>query len=414
MVLQALLVSKDDLTAETLIRVLAEFGVAVTRSNAIDVAISRLSEARFDQVIVDFDADFDPDSDAAFDPDSDAAFRSDADANVDAELATRPSASHLLEACCRMAASDPNPPVRVALLHDASQIRSILGAGAHFILTKPVTSEQAQKTLRAALALLMRERRQSSRVAVQAAISIGSEDGNSVEGILLDLSTGGMDVLAAKPLPSAAVVNVSFELPDGGIAIHAKAEVAWSNSNGQVGLRFLEMNDETRDHMQQWLTLHFHDTLPEEPNLASECTLTDLSLGGCYVETESPFPQSASIDLCLRASGMEIHTEGLVRIMHPEKGMGIEFPNRTEEQRQSVGHFIEFLTTQPDASPQLEISPRALVATGSNSGSDANPVGNAENEPDALLELLRSGSLLEEEAFLDALHRQRTPVEMGQ
>jgi CheY-like chemotaxis protein/c-di-GMP-binding flagellar brake protein YcgR len=406
MVLQALLVSKDDLTAETLIRVLAEFGVAVTRSNAIDVAISRLSEARFDQVIVDFDADFDPDFDAAF--------RSDADANVDAELATRPSASHLLEACCRMAASDPNPPVRVALLHDASQIRSILGAGAHFILTKPVTSEQAQKTLRAALALLMRERRQSSRVAVQAAISIGSDDGNSVEGILLDLSTGGMDVLAAKPLPSAAVVNVSFELPDGGIAIHAKAEVAWSNSNGQVGLRFLEMNDETRDHMQQWLTLHFHDTLPEEPNLASECTLTDLSLGGCYVETESPFPQSASIDLCLRASGMEIHTEGLVRIMHPEKGMGIEFPNRTEEQRQSVGHFIEFLTTQPDASPQLEISPRALVATGSNSGSDANPVGNAENEPDALLELLRSGGLLEEEAFLDALHRQRTPVEMGQ
>jgi CheY-like chemotaxis protein len=400
MVLQALLVSKDDLTAETLIRVLAEFGVAVTRSNAIDVAISRLSEARFDQVIVDFDAAFD------------AAIRGDADANLDAELATRPSASHLLEACCRLAASDPNPPVRVALLHDASQIRSILGAGAHFILTKPVTSEQAQKTLRAALALLIRERRQSSRVAVQAAISIGGDDGNSVEGILLDLSTGGMDVLVAKPLPSAAVVNFVFELPDGGIGIQGKAEVAWSNSNGQVGLRFLAMDDGMRDHLQQWLTLHFHDTQPEEHNPASECTLTDLSLGGCYVETESPFPQSASIDLCLRASGMEIHTEGLVRIMHPGKGMGIEFPNRTEEQRQSVGRFIEFLSSQPDASPQLEVSPRALVA--SNPGPDANPGGNAENEPDALLELLRSGSLLEEEAFLDALHRQRSPVEMGQ
>src|SRR5450755_4547990 len=197
MVLQALLVSKDDLTAETLIRVLAEFGVAVTRSNAIDVAVSRLSEARFDQVIVDFDADFDSDSDAGLDPTE--------------------SAAQMLAACCRLAASDPNPPVRVALLHDASQIRSILGTGAHFILTKPVTSEQAQKTLRAALALLMRERRQSSRVAVQAAISIGGDDGNSVEGILLDLSTGGMDILVAKPLPSAAVVNFVFELPDGGI-----------------------------------------------------------------------------------------------------------------------------------------------------------------------------------------------------
>jgi c-di-GMP-binding flagellar brake protein YcgR len=360
----------------------------VTRSNAIDVAVSRLSEARFDQIIVDFDTDF--------------------DANVDAGSDSDHSASHMLAACCRLAASDPNPPVRVALVRDAFQIRSILGAGAHFILTKPVTSEQAQKTLRAAVALLMRERRQSSRVAVQAAVAINLDDGNSVEGILLDLSTGGMDVLAAKPLSSAAVVQVSFELPDGAIGIQAKAEVAWSNSNGQVGLRFLAIDAEMRDHMEQWLALHFHDTLPEEPDTVGECKLTDLSLGGCYVETESPFPQSAAIDLCLRASGMEIHTEGLVRIMHPARGMGIEFPNCTEEQRQSVGRFIEFLTTQPDATPQLEISPRALVAPGTDASSDSD--SNAENEPDALLELLRAGSSLDEEAFLEALHRQRSPV----
>jgi hypothetical protein len=135
-------------------------------------------------------------------------------------------------------------------------------------------------------------------------------------------------------------------------------------------------------------------------------------LGGCYVETESPFPQSASIDLCLRASGMEIHTEGLVRIMHPGKGMGIEFPNSTEEQRQSVGRFIEFLATQPDASPQLEISPRALVAP--ETGATSDPDRNAGNEPDSLLELLRGGDLMEEEAFLDTLHRQRTPVGVDQ
>src|ERR1035438_1288529 len=88
MVLQALLVSKDEPTAETLIRALAEFGVAVTRSNAIDVAVSRLSEARFDQVIIDFDVDFDADFDPDFDADFDAAFRGDADANIDAEHAT--------------------------------------------------------------------------------------------------------------------------------------------------------------------------------------------------------------------------------------------------------------------------------------------------------------------------------------
>ena len=375
MVLQALLVSTDDLTAETLIQVLAQFGVAVDRSNAADVAVARLAEERFDQVIVDFD-------------------------NPEA-------ASLLLEGCRRFFGPDRNPPVTVALLNDASQIRSILGAGAHFILTKPISHEQAQNTFRAATALLKRERRQSLRVAVQAAVSIRVDESNTVEGILLDLSTGGMDVLAAKPLPSAALVRVSFELPDGSAGIEVDAEIAWSATNGQTGLRFLDMDEKMREEMGEWLAAHSHDALPEEPEAVTQCKLTDLSLGGCYVQTESPFPQSSAIDLCLRAAGMEIHAEGLVRVMHPGHGMGIEFPARTEEQRKSVGEFIEFLTGQPGSTPELETSPRSLIASAvelSHTSSDAT------DADDPLLELLRTGNGLEEEAFLAELHRQRTPA----
>jgi len=383
MILRALLVSKDDQTAETLIQVLAQFGVAVDRSSAADVAVTRLAEEQFDQVIVDFDADFDGPE----------------------------TASLLLEGCRRLAGPDRNPPVTIALLHDASQIRSILGAGAHFILTKPFTREQAQNTLRAATALLKRERRQSFRVAVQAAVSIRVDENNTVEGILLDLSAGGMDVLAAKPLPAAAMVRVSFELPDGGAGIEGDAAVAWSTANGQTGLRFLDMDDKMREEMGEWLTARAHDALPEEPDAASQCKLTDLSLGGCYVQTESPFPQSSAVDLCLRAAGMEIHTDGLVRVMHPGRGMGIEFPARTEEQRKSVGEFIEFLTGQPGATPQLETSPRSLVAN----AVDLSQTGSASiDAEDPLLELLRTGNALEEEAFLAELHRQRNSVSVNQ
>ena len=383
MILRALLVSKDDLSAETLIQVLAQFGVAVDRSSATDVAVTRLAEEQFDQVIVDFDTDFDGPE----------------------------GASLLLEGCRRLAGPDRKPPVTVALLHDSSQIRSILGAGAHFILTKPIAREQAQNTLRAATALLKRERRQSFRVAVQAAVSIRVDESNTVEGILLDLSAGGMDVLAAKPLPSAAMVRVSFELPDGGAGVEGDAAVAWSTANGQTGLRFLDMDGKMREEMGEWLTARAHEALPEEPDAASQCKLTDLSLGGCYVQTESPFPQSSAVDLCLRAAGMEIHTDGLVRVMHPGHGMGIEFPARTEEQRKSVGEFIEFLTGQPGATPQLETSPRSLVAD----AVDLNQTGSAATDADdPLLELLRTGNALDEEAFLAELHRQRNPVSVNQ
>jgi hypothetical protein len=232
-----------------------------------------------------------------------------------------------------------------------------------------------------------------------------------VEGILLDLSTGGMDVLAAKPLPSAALVRVSFELPDGSAGIEVDAEIAWSANNGQTGLRFLDMDEKMREEMGEWLAAHSHDALPEEPEAVTQCKLTDLSLGGCYVQTESPFPQSSAIDLCLRAAGMEIHAEGLVRVMHPGHGMGIEFPARTEDQRKSVGEFIEFLTGQPGATPQLETSPRSLVA----SAVDLSHTSSAETDPeDPLLELLRTGNALEEEAFLAELHRQRTPASVSQ
>ncbi len=375
MILQTLLMSKDDLAAETLIQVLVQFGITVDRSNAVEVAMTRLAEERFDQVIVDFD---------------------------DLE-----GASVLLESCRRLVGPGRNPPVTIALLHDSSQIRSILGAGAHFILTKPIAPESAQNTFRAATALLKRERRQSARVAVQAPVSIRVDEGNTVEGILLDLSTGGMDLLAAKPIPSGAQIHVSFQLPDGAACIEGSAEVAWGTGNGQIGLRFLEMDGKMRQEMGDWLSARSQDVAPEEPETLSPCKLTDLSLGGCYVQTESPFPQSSAVDLCLRAAGLEIHAEGLVRVMHPGHGMGIEFPARTDEQRKNVGEFIEFLTGQPGATPQLETSPRALVASEVDLSQTSSAGTDAE---DPLLELLRTGAALDKEAFLAELQRQRTPA----
>jgi hypothetical protein len=97
--------------------------------------------------------------------------------------------------------------------------------------------------------------------------------------------------------------------------------------------------------------------------------------------------------------------------MHPEHGMGIEFHARTEDQRKSVGEFIEFLAGQPGTTPQLETSPRSLIA----SVADLDQTTTAETDAeDPLLQLLRTGNELEEEAFLAELHRQRTPAAASQ
>jgi len=224
---------------------------------------------------------------------------------------------------------------------------------------------------------------------------------------MLDLSQTGMDVLAAQPLLPSALIGLKFSLPDDSAEIDAHAEVAWANPNGQSGVRFVDLSEAQEEQLKTWLLANSPDAPLEEADPVSLCKLTDLSLGGCYVETESPFPEQALVDLCLKAGGMEIHADGVVRVMHPSFGMGMEFPSRTNEQRETVTHFIEFLTSRPGTMPELLISPKSLVADENQFASNAT--SGEDHLEDPLVDLLRSGQSLTKDQFLTELHRQRNP-----
>ena len=372
MTLQALVVSKDDDAAEVLSRVLAGFGVAVERFSEPEIALQRLAEQRFDCLIVDFD---------------------------EAEIARS-----LLETVPN---GKPGVIIPMALLSQESDVRKVLSGGAKFILRKPLSDDHAAATLRAVTALLRRERRRSFRVPVQAAVQISLSGGEPLEGIMLDLSQTGMDVLAAQPLHPAALIGLRFELPDGSAEIEVHGEVAWANPNGQSGVRFLDMPEAQVEKLKTWLLANTRETPLEESEPVSICKLTDLSLGGCYVQTESPFPEQALVDLCLKAGGMEIHADGMVRVMHPGFGMGVEFPSHTSEQRDTVAKFIEFLTSQPGTIPELLISPKSLLADLTQF--DHTAIAREDRMEDPLLELLLNGYSLEREQFLAELQRQRNP-----
>jgi CheY-like chemotaxis protein len=370
--LQVLVVSKDDSAADVLSRALAGFGVAVERFSDAEVAQGRLSEQRFDGLVVDFD---------------------------------EPGVSEsLLKAAA--SASAGAPPVTIALAADPSKVRDVLKTGAKFVLYKPLNLEQASATLRAATALLKRERRSAIRVPVQAPVQLSLAGSDPLEGILLDLSQDGMDVLAAQPLQPSSLVGLRFTLPDGSLEIDAHGEVAWANPNGQSGVRFLDVPADVSEKLKTWLVANAPELLPEEADPVSHCKLTDLSLGGCYVETHSPFPEQALIDLGLKAADMEIHIEGVVRVMHPGTGMGVEFPSRTEAQREAVTNFIQFLTGRPGTTPELFVSPQSVAADEKQFHSD---IPEEDRLEDPLLELLRKAHTLSHEEFKQELHGQRNP-----
>jgi CheY-like chemotaxis protein len=369
---QALLVSSDNSAADVLGKVLSSFGIAMDRSSDLETTVARIQQQKFDALLLDFD-----------DP---------------------KAAEEVLQQAQKLGTA----PLSVALVSDTGKVRHILNGGAHFVLYKPVTEEAAKAGLRAAAALLSRERRRAFRVPVQAAVEITMPDERKIDGILLDLSETGMDVLTAEPQTAGALLGCKFQLPDATVEIEGHGQVAWANPNGQTGVHFVNIPEENWAKMKTWLKAAAAAAGADPDEAVPNCKLTDLSLGGCYVQTDAPFPEKALVDLCLKTAEMEVHTEGMVRVAHPGHGMGVEFPSRTAEQRAQVGNLISFLQNSPNAAPELSISPRALVADITQFvPADRGAQEAQEDLEDPLLELLRRGDSLQQDVFLSELQDQR-------
>lgn len=365
MSLQALLVSNDDAAVSAVSTVFSASGVSVSCCGHSDA--QRAGAGRFDAVIVDFDEPG--------------------------------SAASLLQ---QFTQASQHSPITVALLSERSLLRNVLAAGANFVVYKPVTPEQAQSGLRAALLLLQRERRRSFRVPVQSPLQIKTPDGAAIEGILLDLSEEGLELMAAQPLSPAASVQVLFTLPANDFVISAQGEVAWANPNGQSGVRFVELPSEQQEVLKAWLSA----TIPEFPagcELAlPDCDVTDLSLGGCYVKSDSPFPERSGVEVELKAETMTVNLPGTVRVMHPGCGMGIEFVGNASSRAQLAG-FIGFLASGSAGKPQVQIIPRNL----SDDCVAQEACAMGEEIEDPLLELLQRHESITQEQFFEELQKQR-------
>ncbi len=139
------------------------------------------------------------------------------------------------------------------------------------------------------------------------------------------------------------------------------------------------------------------------------CKLTDLSLGGCYVQTDAPFPECALVDFCLKTNELEVHTEGMVRVAHPGTAWAWSSLLAQPSSARKVANLIKFLQNSPDAMPELSISPRRWSPTSHNLKRSKKAPRFRGHLEDPLLELLRRGSSLSRKTFLSELQHQRNP-----
>jgi len=362
--LKSLLLCSDEKIVRVLRRVLGDLDIGVELCSNSDTALRKLTRQRFEGIIADL-----------------------SDAGAIEVLRSARSAP-----CNKQA-------VAVGIVEPAISLKALFEIGAHFVLYKPISSERAKSSFRAARALMKSERRRNVRVAVQIPVVMrNAEAGANMRVTTVDMSEGGMAVvLPGRRRPSGGW-QIAFTLPGTSAPMEVAADFAWEGTREQAGLRFVQPSAEMVRRLREWLKQNSPDAEQDDPPI--RCQLTDLSLGGCYLEISSPFPVASRLTLSMRAGGIEVQVQGIVRVMHPDSGMGVEFTQNTPEHRASVERFLSVLTTNRTLLPELFVQPEGLESQMSR----PHPASVATEDP--LLQLFY-GEPLSAEAFQDALRKQR-------
>jgi PilZ domain len=365
--LKSLLLCSDDKIVRVLRRTLGDLDIGVELCASSEIALRKLTRERYEAIIVDCAG-----------PGAAAVLRS---------ARTAP--------CNKRA-------IAVAILDPEIGLRSGFEIGAHFILYKPVSVERSKSSFRAARALMKKERRRNSRVSVNIPVEMTSRESDIHFKVnTTDLGEGGLAISLPRRSKPRGLWTLVFTLPGSAKPLEVKAEFAWEGTGKQVGLRFQDPSPEVAGQLREWLGRNSPEVEKDDPPV--RCQLTDLSLGGCYLEISSPFPVSTRVTLSMRAGGIDLKTEGVVRIMHADKGMGVEFTQSTAEHRSLLEKFLGLLMENREVLPELLVEPEGLETESSNP-SFLSATGEPE---DTLLGLFRSQAALSPDAFLAELRKQR-------
>ena len=294
--------------------------------------------------------------------------------------------------------------VAIAIIDARTNLQTAFKLGANFVVYKPISTEKAKSSFRAARALLKRERRRSVRLEVNIPAYFRYQDGEGEQASISGLSEGGLSVrLSNSPGKKSRLIAFSFALPDTTTVIEANGMIAWQDSRSRVGIQFATLSEASHNSLKEWLLLQSGDK--HDPPI--RCSLVGLSFGGCFLRTQSPFPAHTRVELLLRAADGSVKTQGKVRLMDPELGMGIEFLNRTSEHRHRLEQLIHHMAASPETIAEVLVEPEGLDWDDGAADSAGGTTGSLDDdvERDPLLELFRIGATLTKEQFLVELEK---------
>jgi CheY-like chemotaxis protein len=143
--------------------------------------------------------------------------------------------------------------IAFAILNGTTTTHEAFELGATFVMQKPLTLLNAMRCFSAGLGLILRERRRYYRCPAELAVVLTVNQNREIRATSTNVSEGGIALRAASDLEKGTLGKLVLTLPGNRGAVECKAEFAWVDGKGHVGLRFLEMGKPSRQLLDIWL-----------------------------------------------------------------------------------------------------------------------------------------------------------------
>ena len=247
MTLSALLVCSDEVAAEVLRRVLEELSIKVEFCPDFTRAGIRLAQDRFDALIVE------------------------GGSNTEIIALLRETRMSRLN----------DATLAIAVVSGQETIREMFSLGVNFALYKPVAYDRALSSLRAARAVMRKEKRKSARATVYAHATVDYADVQQDRATLVNLAQDGMSVRFGKKIPPTGKVYFQFQLPGQKTSVRLSGQVLWQDWNGRAGVQYVDVPKASRRLLTEFLSANLlsgSETAGSEGRDAEPSKLSDVTV----------------------------------------------------------------------------------------------------------------------------------------
>ncbi len=144
-------------------------------------------------------------------------------------------------------------PLVVIGCPNSQQLKS---ADATFVFEKPISVEQAVRTLSAARNLILDGRLRYHRHSIEIPASVIPAKGRRQKATMLNISQGGVAIQGQRTASLTGKFGIEFKLPGSAAAFKAKGKVVWTKDDC-AGVHFVEMSHRLQRDLHLWLAQQY-------------------------------------------------------------------------------------------------------------------------------------------------------------